>query len=199
MLGIQENLIDFYGLQSEVRKLREAGLGVISIAKEISEKHLIPKGVKGISHGCVSRWCEANIPNNSSYDGRKKIEGTINVYNEYKDMLQTTQMLIDKLSAYVEELDSKVTEVDDITSHAKTVKELAFSVEKQISRKLVLVDKVMEVQEKVYNFMAVTTIVELIMNKVKERDLTLFADISADIKADPMLAEAYRRIKPSEK
>jgi hypothetical protein len=199
LCGINESLIDFYGLQDKVRELRQAGVGVISIAKEVSEKYLIPKGLKGISHGCVTRWCNENIPNNEQYDGRRKPQVNINVYDEYKEMLETTQLLIDTLTAYVQKMDEKTNEVDDITTIAKNVKELTFSIEKQVSRKLVLVDKVFEVQQKVYDMMKAWEYVDKTLQAVKSKDLTIYASIISELQKDPVFVECTKQIEKSKK
>ena len=192
----QQNKIDFHNLGYLVKKLRNAGGTHISIAEEINTTILKDNNIKVSSSG-VWRWMKENIPDDET-DLRTNNDA-INIYLEECDMLKSVSKQVDPFESTIDVLNRGLKKNEDILSVTRQLKELMLTYEKILSNKQRLVNSIGLTQEKIYSYINYSTIINMVMDKVKSRDLTLYADIVEDIKSDAMLAECYRKIQQSDK
>jgi hypothetical protein len=191
--GLAQSKIDFYNLGHIVKKLRNTpGVSLIDITNELNEKYL-PEDAK-ISVMAVSRYCNKHVKDD--IDLRCSEEMAINIYGEEVDMLNIITEEIETIQIYLNQFKSEVKKGSDVTLVAGKVKDLLFLLDKLIARKGAILANIGNTQEKIYNYVNMNNIITIVLDEVKNKDLTLYADIVEKIKSNPMLIEMYKKIRP---
>jgi hypothetical protein len=192
--GMTVSKIDFYNLSDVVRKLRDANVSYIDIAKEINENHL-PLDAPKVSTMSVHRWIKRNMDEDSIKDLRYKEEQAINIYKEECEILTLVNEQIQTLEILMDGFKNMVKTNSDVKIVSKDIKELMFSMEKMIARKGQLLVSLKATQSQIYNYANMTEIVNIILDMVKESNLVLYAEITEKIRENVMLSELFRKIK----
>jgi hypothetical protein len=163
-------------------------MGRISLAKYLTNE-VLPPG-QSIGHTSIQRYLESmgltNVP---------KQDFAINVYTQERLMLDTINDLIGNTSNMIEALNEDIVDGKG-ASNVKDFQALATTQEKLVARASLLSSSIGAMQEKVYNYQAVNTIVTKVLNFVQQEDVDMFHRIKDKISKDPMLAEAFRKILP---
>jgi len=191
--GIPISKIDLLDLGHIVRKLRKAKVSYIDIAAELNEKY---SGDTYISTMSVNRWCRKYIQEDDNCDLRQSEDHAVNVYRQECEMLETISEQIENIKIYIDQFNTEIKKGTDVTSIAPKVKDMLFLLDKLMARKSAILANIGNMQEKVYNYMNMTEINDIILGMVKEQDLVLYANIVERIQSNPVLAELYRKIKP---
>lgn len=195
--GISISPIDQYGLGDVVKKLRSTpDVKMDAIVAELNDKYLVGDMPK-TSISALYRWCAKNGVND--IDGRFREDFAVNVYQQNKEMLEDVNDQLNTLKAYLETINSKIKNREDITNSAKEMKDMLLISEKLMARKQSLLNSIAVMQEKVYSYNSMTEILGIITDMVRERDLTLYADIQEEFRKNPILLEAYKKIQPESK
>jgi hypothetical protein len=186
--GTRANPVIKLNLEQQVLKLHEQGMGRIRMAKYLTNE-VLPEG-QSIGHSSIQRYLESmgltNVP---------KQNFAINVYTQERLMLDTVNDLIEDTTAMIEALREDIIDGKG-ASNVKDFQALATTQEKLVARASLLSSSIGAMQEKVYNYQAVNTIVTKILNYVQQEDVDMFHRIKEKINKDPMLAEAFRKILP---
>ncbi len=187
--------IDFYGLGAYIKALREnkgspKQMSYDKVAKELNEKYC--KGdIPRISKSAVVNWCKKNINEDDSL--YMDDNSTINVYRQECEMLKTLDKTLETIEVMVDIMNTNMD--DGEMPSIKDLKDISSSLSQLISQKKSLINSIEVTQEKIYNYMAVSDFVNTVMDTIKEKDLELYAQIKESLGKNPMLAEAFRRIK----
>jgi hypothetical protein len=182
--------VDRHGLGELVRKLRSAGGTHISIANEINDT-ILKDNIDKVSSSAVWRWMNKNITDDEDY---RTNNDAVNVYLEESQMLKSVTKQVDILEGAIDVINSGIKKNEDVLTVTKQLKELALTYEKLLSNKQRLVNSIGIMQEKIYSYININTIITIIMDMVKEKDFTLYADIKEEIKKDPILNECFKNI-----
>ena len=185
--------IDFYQLGDIVKSMRECGCTLDEIQTEINTKYLTEEN-QFVSKMSLSRWINKNIDNAKELDQRSNRDISINEYQELKEMIEycDSQLEISELALHGLKEDSKKKKVPirpgDITN-------IMNANEKTLARKQALLASITQIKEKMISWQTTFDIVNIILGKVKEKDLVLFAEIVGEIKTDPLLNQAFQSMK----
>lgn len=182
--------VDLLGLQSVVRKMknRPRGYGDMTIANEINETILKDSDTK-LTAMAVNRWWRKNKDKENSGD-------MVNIYGNHLETLESLNNQLSILDTYLDEMNSKTSTMKDVLDNAKVTKELMLTYEKLSMRKAAILGTIGDIQAKVYSYVNMTTIIDMVLNKVLAKDHGLYLEITQEIQSDPLLAEVYRKIKP---
>lgn len=187
--------IDFYGLGAYIKALREnkgkdKRMSYDKIAKELNEKYC--KGdIPRISKTAVVNWCRKNIDEDDApYETDNMV---INVYHQECEMLKTLDRTLETIEVMVDIMNTNMDSGE--TPSVKDLRDIASSLSQLIAQKKSLINSIEVTQEKIYNYMAVTEIINTVMRLVQEKDEFLYAQIKEQMSKNPMLLEAFRRIK----
>lgn len=182
--------VDLLGLQSVVRKMksRSSNYGDLTIAKEINETILKDSEIK-LSAMAVNRWWTKNRDKENDGD-------MVNIYGNHLEILESLNKQLGILDTYLDEMNSKTETMADVLANTKVTKELMLTYEKLSMRKQAILGTIGEIQEKVYSYVNMTTIIDTVLTKVMAKDHGLYLEITEEIKNDPLLAELFRKIKP---
>ena len=82
----------------------------------------------------------------------------------------------------------------DTFANPKDVVALMNSTEKTLARRQSILSDIVKIKEKIFSFTAMQTIIATAMNKVKAKDVELYAEIKNEFNNDPMIAEAFKKI-----
>lgn len=186
--------IDYYQLGDIVRKLRETGCTLEQIQTELNTKYLTEEN-QFVSIMSLSRWINKNIDNAKELDQRTNQEVDISEYQELLDMVKYCDSQLETSELTMHGLKKQAKE-QKIPMSAKDVTNLMNCNEKILSRKQALLASITQVKEKMISWKTTFEIVNIILEKVREKDLVLFADISSEIKANPLLNQAFQSMKP---
>jgi hypothetical protein len=77
----------------------------------------------------------------------------------------------------------------------KDVTALMNATEKALARRQSILSDLVGIKEKIYSFIAMQQIISTIMQKVKDKDIELYAEIRNEFNSDPMIREAFKKIK----
>ena len=186
----QINKVDFHGFGDIVRKLRAAGGTHISIAEELNTTLLVNNSIKLSSSG-VWRWMRDNITEDDDY---RTDNSAINIYLEESQMLKSVSKQVEIIESAIDAVNRGIKKDVDILSVTRQLKELALTYEKLLSNKQRLVTSIGVTQEKIYSFINYDTIINIIMDMVKQKDTLLHAEIVEEISKNPVLKECCRKI-----
>ena len=182
--------VDELHLQDTVRGLKDAGLSYLNIANEINQKKLQGTG-SSISPMSVMRWCHKNMPDDYS----NQDENAVNIYRHAVNLMHAIDSQLDLLDTYIDSFATEAKSQTNVVAVTKQVTAFMSTYEKLSNRKIALLSTIAEIQSKVYSFQNASTIVNIVMDTVKEKDVTMYADIMQELKSEPLLAECYRQIK----
>lgn len=185
--------VEELGIQDAVRGLKEAGLSYLNIANEINEKKLSGTG-QTVSPMSVMRWCHKYMPDDYS----DQDTNAVNIYRHAVNLMNALSSQLDLLDTYIDSF-SKAANVaglgGNVIEDMKQINALMATYEKMSNRKIALLSTIGQYQEKIYSFMSASEIVNTVLMAVKDKDVTMYAELVQQIKSDPMLAECYRKIK----
>lgn len=175
----------------EYRK-RPRNNGFMSMAKWLNEGILKDSG-ETISHTTLHRWWQKHGDDNESN------EDMVNIYGEHLSSLKSITKQLDTLEMYLGELNSNVSEVNDIVKVAKETNSLMMTYDKLSARKGSLLGQIGEIQAKVYTYINFNTVLDRVFDMVKAKDVGLHYEILREIEKDPLLTEIIRKIKDENK
>jgi hypothetical protein len=185
--------VEELGIQDTVRGLKEAGLSYLNIANEVNAKKLCGTG-QTVSPMSVMRWCHKYMPDDYS----DQDTNAINIYRHAVSLLNALSSQLDLLDTYIDNFSKEANKLgvgSNVLEDMKQINALMSTYEKMSNRKIALLGTIGQYQEKVYSFMSASEIVNTVLNAVKDKDVTMYAELTQQIKSDPMLAECYRKIK----
>lgn len=190
--GVTEHKVITLGIQSAVRAGRDKGIGYNSLAKEINEGILATSNVK-ISGMSIKRWCDEYY----TEDQRESTDHAVNLYSHYVDMLNQLSKQMEIQSVCIDELNKTAAKsVADIQETSKALNAAMITYEKLSSRKIVLMQTIGSIQEKIYGYMAATEIVELTLASVKDEDAEMYHRIMEKLRCNQDYMELFRKIQP---
>ena len=188
--ALQPLKVDELGIGENVLALREIGLSFLKIATQINETQLVGTGQK-ISPMSVMRWCNRNVPD----DYANIDENAVNIYRHAVNLMHALDSQLELLDTYIDSFSKEATNQKDIVAVSRQVTAYMNTYEKLSNRKVALLGTIQQMQEKVYSFSAVSRYVEILLERIKEKDIGLYAEVLQEIKTDPLLIECYRKIQ----
>ena len=177
------------GIEAAIREYRRRpqNNGFMSMAKWLNEGILKESG-ETISHTTLHRWWlkhgDDDDPN----------EPMVNIYGEHLNSLKSIKKQLDTLEIYLGELNAGVSEVSDIVRVAKETNSLMMTYDKLSARRGSILGQIGEIQGRVSTYMNFSTVLNEVMDMVKEENEGLHWKISQRFKDDPLLSEIMRRI-----
>lgn len=192
LIGSGEHKVITLGLQEVVREGRDKGTGYNSLAKKINESILAASNVK-ISGMSIKRWCDEYY----TEDQRESTENAVNLYRHYVDMLNQLSKQMDIQSVCIDDLSKKAEgSVEDIMETSKALNAAMITYEKLSSRKIVLMQTIGSIQEKVYGYIAASEVVEITLAAVRDKDALLYGEIMGKLRENAEYMELFRKIQP---
>lgn len=190
LIMTRDSKLERYGLVNVIKELRERKeWGANKIAAYINTTpNILPDGV-AVSTSSIAKYIQ-EIEGKSS---KNKTYEVLNIYNEERRLLEIINSAIQTTEGFLENINDEASVGGKID--IKEFSSLSHTLNKLIERHSSLTTKIAETQAKIYSYSAVQTIIEAVFDKVKKKDKELFKEIEAEIKLDPMLAEAFKRIR----
>lgn len=193
--GSTEHKVITLGIQNAVREGRDKGTGYNALAKSINESILATSNVK-ISGMSIKRWCDEYYKE----DQRDTTDHAVNLYSHYVDMLNGLSKQMEIQSVCIDELSKKAEDsVEDVMDTSKALNAAMMTYEKLSSRKIVLMQTIGSIQEKIYRYMAASEVVELTLGAVKAKDTVLYNEIMGELRKNQEYMELFRKISPNTK
>lgn len=193
-LGCNVPKVEIMGLESTIRQMkkRSSRYGDMSIAEDINNT-ILKDSKEKIASMDIWRWWKKHK------DDEDPTEDRINIYGSHLSSIASITRQLERLEFYLDNLDSQVTNVDEIVKVAKETNGLMATYDKLSMRKSALLGLVGEIQAKVYTYQNFGIVLDTVMAEVESRDPRLHFDIVEKLKKDPLLAEVIRRIKEETK
>jgi len=190
--GSSQHKVITLGIQDEVKEGLDAGTGVNALAKTLNATILKDSKVK-ISGMGILRWADKYY----SEGQRETTEHAVNLYSHYVEMLNQISKQMDVQSVCIHDLSKKSEEsVDDIMNTSKALNASMLTWEKLGARKIVLLQTLGSIQEKVYGYIAASEVVDITMKAVKDKDAELYSEIKAILSTNAEYMELFRKIQP---
>ena len=191
--GINISRIDFYQIGDKVSKLRSSGATLQEITDEINQKYL-PADAVPINAMTCSRWIKKNLSASDNVDQRQSEDYSCNEHQELLDMLQFINNQLEIAEGLLSDIRKEAKEKK--VTNGKEVRDVLFILEKLTARKQSILASLTEVKAKIYSFSNLNEIIRIALDIVKTKDMLLYADVIEEIKKNPSLVEAYRKIRP---
>lgn len=188
--------VDFYQLGTIVRQLKESGCTLQQIQTEINTKYLTEES-QFLSLMSLSRWIGKNMSNAKELDQRTSIATNdvgISEYHELMEMIEYCNSQLELAEMSMNDI-KKISRETRLPVNSKDVTNLINTTEKMIARKQALLASITQIKDKIYSWKAMNDIITIVTEKVKAKDLSLYGEIIHEIKSDPMLIEAYKKLK----
>ena len=191
--GSSEFRVITLGLQEVVKEGLDKGMGVNRLAKEINEGILATSNVK-VSGMAILRWSKVYY----AEDQRETVGSAINLGNHYEDILNQLTKQIDIQAVIIDELSKESAKsVGDIVNLSKCLNASQTTIEKLMSRKLVILGTITAIQEKVLGYMAASEVVQITLQAVQDKDRVLYDEIMGSLRQNKEYMELFRTIMPT--
>ena len=191
--GINKPKIEIYGLQKEIIEMKKAGNSLKAIVDEMNTKYLTEEN-QFISVNSLSRWLRANMEDYEKYDQRNNQEVDISEYQEYLQMVEYCDLQLETCEIALHDLKKQAKE-NKCPIPAKDVTNLMNCNQKTLAQKQALLAAITSMKDRMINWKLTFDIVNIILEKVKERDLVLFSEIVNIVKSDPLMNQVFQSMK----
>lgn len=185
------SLIDQYNLTSLVKEMRLKGRSYRDIADYINDSGLLPNQYQ-VSYSSVVRWCQ-NHNLTGKIDGEEQF--SINAYNENLKLFQIVANAREKVSVMLDDFDKDIKNGDASASKLDT---LIKSLDRLTLRQQTLASSLVEMQDKIYRYETVCSVIEQIMAIISVQVTPeTYDNIKEILGNDPILCHAITAIKPT--
>jgi hypothetical protein len=184
--------VEIFGLEAVVRKMkkRPRNYGDMAIADEINNT-ILKDSEEKISHMAIWRWWKKHK------DDEDPDEDIVNIYGAHLSSLKSITKQLEILEMYVDNLNSSVSNVDEVIKVSKEVSELMKTYDKLSMRKQTLLGTIGEIQEKVYDYMKANEVVTLTLQAVMDEDVAMYARIMGKLRENREYMELIKKIMPA--
>lgn len=183
--GCTTNKVVQLGLNVKADEMRQAGLSLSEICRELNDKYLAESEYK-LSIMGLSRYFD-KYSSIGKTDNRIKPEENLNIYGEYKMLYEIT---VDSLEAIQQSIETMKKAKD-----YKGIRENSLLCEKLTARCQGLLQSMSDSQSRVYTYTNLNRIVGITLDIVKEESPEIYAKVVNKIKTHVELSELMKKIK----
>lgn len=189
--GLPQSKIEFYHLEDKVITLKRAGCTLQEIQDTINTKYLTEPD-QFISIMSISRFLSKHFEDYKTTDQRYA-NFSLNEYNELLDMLQYSESQLEVAEKTLSDI-RKGAKESGMYANAKDIVALMNATEKSLARRQSILSDIVGIKDKIYNFIAMQQIVSTVMQKVKDKDILLYAEIKNEFNNDAKVSEYFKKI-----
>lgn len=186
-----QSKIEFYHLEDKVITLKRAGCTLQEIQDTINTKYLTEPD-QFISIMSISRFLSKHFDDYKTTDQRYA-NFSLNEYNELLDMLQYSESQLEVAEKTLSDIRKEAKDTGKY-ANAKDIVALMNATEKSLARRQSILSDIVGIKDKIYNFIAMQQIVSTVMQKVKDKDILLYAEIKNEFNNDAKVSEYFKKI-----